>query len=334
MDFGRVDNPDEIDFTLPPDDRLTEDLFDSLKGVKTNPLQLYVGCTSWGRKDWIGKLYPRGAKDKDLLGYYVKQFNTIELNALFYNLQPKQVIEKWASLARAASFAAGSVSQENSPRKHEFRFCPKFSNTISHIQQLKNVVLDTDRFLDHMLHFGENLGPSFLQLSDNFAPNRATVIQDYVRQLPRDFKVCVELRHADWFREGVRAGRSGESGGNAVSDTWRLLQELGIGTVITDTSGRRDCLHMKLTTPVAFIRFVSNNMHPTDFLRLDAWAERINTWAGKGLREVYFFIHSHDEFYAPDLCKYAVEQFNKTCGTDLKPPVLSDIGVGGNLSLF
>lgn len=307
MDFGRVDNPDEIDFTLPPDDQLTEDLFDSLKGDKNVPLQLYIGCTSWGRKDWIGKVYPRGAKDKDLLGYYVKQFNTIELNALFYNLQPKQVIEKWASLAQ-----------------HGFRFCPKFSNTISHIQQLKNVVPDTDRFLDHMLSFGDNLGPSFLQLSDNFAPNRASVIQDYVRQLPRDFRTCVELRHADWFREGR----------SEVSDTWRLLQELGIGTVITDTSGRRDCLHMKLTAPVAFIRFVSNNMHPTDFLRLDAWADRINTWAGKGLREVYFFIHSHDEFYAPDLCKYAVEQFNKTCGTKLKAPVLSDIGVGGNLSLF
>lgn len=324
MDFGRVDNPDEIDFSLPPDDRLTEDLFNSLKGRENHPLQLYIGCTSWGRKDWIGKVYPRGAKDKDLLGYYVRQFNTIELNALFYNLQPKQVIEKWASLARAA-YSAGRG------RQHDFRFCPKFSNTISHIHQLKNVVADTDRFLDHMLSFGENLGPSFLQLSDNFAPNRAAVIQDYVRQLPRDFTACLELRHADWFSEGV--GALGKNG-SEVSNTWRLLQELGVGTVITDTSGRRDCLHMKLTAPVAFIRFVSNNMHPSDFLRLDAWAERINTWAGKGLREVYFFIHSHDEFYAPDLCKYAVGQFNKTCGTDLKPPVLSDIGVGGNLSLF
>lgn len=108
MDFGKVGNPDNIDFSMPPDDVVTEEMFVKYKTDQQLPFRLYVGCTSWGRKDWIGKVYPKGTKDKDLLAHYVKQFNCIELNALFYNLQPKTVIEKWAALADPS-----------------FRFCPQ-----------------------------------------------------------------------------------------------------------------------------------------------------------------------------------------------------------------
>ena len=79
---------------------------------------------------------------------------------------------------------------------------------------------------------------------------------------------------------------------------------------------------MKLTTPLAFIRFVGNNMHPTDFTRIDSWVERIKTWIDKGLKEIYFFIHNHEELNSPELCKYAIEQFNKRCNTKLKVPEL------------
>jgi uncharacterized protein YecE (DUF72 family) len=265
MDFGKLDSIKGIDFSLPPDHRITDDLFARLKNNTEEPLNIHVGCAKWGRKDWIGKLYPKGAKEKDFLEHYVRHFNSIELNALFYNLQPKPIIQRWASLA-----------DEN------FRFCPKFTNTITHLHQLKNADRETDLFIDHMLQFGQGLGYSFLQLSDQFAPNRVEILQNYIQALPRDFRTCVELRHEDWFRESAIA-----------SETYELLRELQVGSVITDTSGRRDCLHMKLTAPVAFIRFVGNNLDPSDFTRIASWADRIKTWIDKGLREIYFFIHNH-----------------------------------------
>jgi hypothetical protein len=40
------------------------------------------------------------------------------------------------------------------------------------------------------------------------------------------------------------------------------------------------------------------------------------------LKEIYFFIHNHEELNSPELCRYAIEQFNKKCGTNLKVPVL------------
>jgi uncharacterized protein YecE (DUF72 family) len=133
----------------------------------------------------------------------------------------------------------------------------------------------------------------------------------------------VELRHEGWF------------GTAAVRETWELMFELGIGAVITDTPGRRDVLHMRLTAPVAFIRWVGNNLHPTDFRRIDEWGERLRTWVDKGLREVYFFVHDHEELYSPELARYAVEVFNGKLGTEVRPPqLIGDEPPAKELTLF
>ncbi|MBN9379966.1 MAG: DUF72 domain-containing protein [Chitinophagaceae bacterium] len=291
MEFGKVQHPDKIDFSLPPDDIMTDELLKGLGAGVGGDLQVHVGASRWRIKEWVGTVYPPKTKEKDFLAQYVRQFNTIELNAMWYNLQPKDVIEKWAALAGDG-----------------FRYCPKYSNTISHELQLKDAGKDTDLFVDHMRHFGRTLGPSFLQLSDGFGPDRTALLHHYLRQLPGDLRTCVELRQESWFT------------GGAHQDTWRLFRDLGVGTVITDTSGRRDVVHMRLTAPIAFIRFVSNSGHPTDFPRIDAWADRIGSWVEKGLREVYFFVHANNEVHTPALATYAIEQLNKKCGTHLRPP--------------
>jgi uncharacterized protein YecE (DUF72 family) len=305
MEFGKVQHPERIDFQLPPDDPMTDELLNGLRAASTDDLKIHIGATRWRIKEWVGTVYPKKTKEKDFLSQYLQQFNTIELNAMWYNLQPIDIIEKWAALA-----------------DKNFRYCPKFSNTISHELQLSHAERDTDLFIDHMRHFGENLGASFLQLSDGFGPDRAVLLQQYLRRIPRDFRTCVELRQESWF------GRADHR------STWDVFRELGIGTVITDTSGRRDVMHMRLTTPVAFIRWVSNNGHLTDHPRIDAWAERIGDWVKRGLREIYFFVHSSDETFTPPLVAYTIEQLNKTCGTNLRPPTIHREDEAKPLTLF
>ncbi len=310
MEFGRTAHIEEIDFALPPDDPMNEALWERLRPEKRLPTRLYVGCTQWGRTDWVGKVYPKGTKQKDFLAHYVHQFNCIELNTLFYSLQSKEVIQRWASLADAG-----------------FRFCPKLSESISHKLQLRNAGSETALFIDHLQAFGEKLGPTFLQLSEGFGPGLAHVLQEYINSLPPDFRLCVELRHKDWFapaRSAVGIRSTGESGAAAaIKDSYRLLAEKGLGTVITDTAGRRDVVHMRLTAPVVFIRWIGNSLHPTDFTRIGEWARRIKAWMDKGMQEIYFIVHNHNELLAPDLARYAVEEFNAVCGTTLKPPKLT-----------
>ena len=100
------------------------------------------------------------------------------------------------------------------------------------------------------------------------------------------------------------------------------MKELGVTSIITDTAGRRDVMHMKLTTPKAFIRFVGNSLHPTDFKRIDDWVERIAIWLDQGLQTLYFFMHQHDELFSPEASKYLIDELNKKCKLKLHPPKL------------
>ena len=293
MDFGRVDDIDIVDFTFPDDHRITTQLFKDLKKNKDKP-EVYIGCAKWGRKDWIGKLYPPKTKETEFLNHYTQHFNSIELNALFYRLFPKTTIEKWANAA-----------------DEDFRFCPKFTNIITHIKRLNNCGKETDALLDTYSAFGKKLGTSFIQLDDRFAPKFAERIQQYLKSLPRDFDVAIEFRHPEFCIDSPK-----------VNETYEVMRELGVSSVITDTAGRRDVMHMKLTTPKAFIRFVGNSLHKSDYQRIDDWINRIDMWLNSGLQTVYFFIHQHDELYSPELSSYMIEKLNKQCGLNVKPPKL------------
>lgn len=294
MDFGRVPDVDIVDFSMPPDHALTNRLLKDLKKNKKGKPEIYIGCAKWGRKDWIGKLYPPKTKEADFLKHYVEHFNCIELNAMFYRLFPKSTVEKWAALAG-----------------DNFRFCPKFTNVITHIKRLNGVEKETDNLLDTYAAFGNKLGTSFIQLDDRFAPKYADRIITYLQSLPRDFDVAIEFRHPGFSIDTPE-----------VNDVYAAMKQLGVSSIITDTAGRRDVMHMKLTTPTAFIRFVGNSLHASDYQRIDDWINRIDTWLDSGLQTLYFFIHQHDELYSPELSSYMIDKMNKQCGLQVKAPKL------------
>ncbi|EHQ28792.1 DUF72 domain-containing protein [Mucilaginibacter paludis] len=294
MEFGRVSLEElaKIDFNLPPDPELT------IRTLKAAPhqkqLQVHVGCAKWGRKEWVGKIYPEKTKDANFLDEYVKHFDCIELNATFYQVYGASTIEKW---------------KQKAMQNPGFRFCPKFSQSISHIKRLKNAEEVTTSFYEGIMAFGDLLGPLFLQLSDNYTPKSLPELKMYLQHLPKDVPVFVELRHKDWYAvPDIR------------NEVFEMFSELNIGAVITDASGRRDCVHMELPTPHAFIRFVGNSLDPTDYTRVDEWVQRIKQWQQDGLQSVWFFMHQHDERYSPELCDYVVDQLNKALGLDLMRP--------------
>jgi uncharacterized protein YecE (DUF72 family) len=101
-----------------------------------------------------------------------------------------------------------------------------------------------------------------------------------------------------------------------VFNLFRLLNK---GAVITDVSGRRDILHMEVTVPEVFIRFIGNgaDFREHNYARIDAWAERIKLWQDNGLKKAYFFLHQHDERESVRMAVYAIKAFNKVLGTDI-----------------
>ena len=297
MDFGKIEEKElaQIDFTLPAEPPENKAVLKKGKG-KT---KFFIGCAKWGRKDWIGKLYPKGTKEKDFLHYYATQFNSIEFNGFFYNIHSREQVEKWV-----AAVPKG------------FLFCPKFTQSITHLRRLKNAKAEVDAFLDVVSAFGKHLGPVFLMPHPQMGVKHLATIEEFLDDMPKDVDVFLELRHEEWYKD--------KQGYNP--ELYNYLRTHKRGTIITDSAGRRDCVHMHLSTPECFIRFVGNGLHPTDYTRIDEWVQRIKLWMDEGLQTCYFFMHQHEELHSPELIKYFIEQMNKNCGTNIQQPVIQNEG--------
>ena len=81
---------------------------------------------------------------------------------------------------------------------------------------------------------------------------------------------------------------------------------------------------MYLTVPKTIVRFVGNSLHETDFTRVDDWIARMKYWLDKGMEELYFFMHMHDEAKSPELTVYMVDKLNAVCGLQLTKPKFID----------
>ncbi|GAA4326517.1 DUF72 domain-containing protein [Mucilaginibacter gynuensis] len=261
-----------------------------------DPLRIFIGAPKWSEKNWKGIIYPVKAPADQFLSLYSRQFNTVEFGATFYNAYDAEAISRWTAQVAASP---------------DFRFCPKFPQSISHICRLLNAEEHTARFYQSLSDFGEQLGPLLLQLSDNFSPKSLPNLRNFLEELDLTVKVSVEIRHKDWFADTA-----------ARKELFDLLRGLHVGTVISDTTGRRDCVHMELTTGDAFIRFVGNNLDPTDYQRLDNWVERIAQWGDQGLQSLWFFLHQNNERFVPQACVYFIEKLNTRLGIAVKAPEL------------
>jgi uncharacterized protein YecE (DUF72 family) len=248
MQFGKVDDPGKIKFELPEDHPGTAQLLARNK-IKA-PMKIYVGCAKWNKQD-LKNFYPKGTKDE--LVYYATQFNCIELNATFYGAPSKEQVTSW---------------RLKTP--DDFRFFPKLTNTISHFKRLIEVKTPVDEFCDAISAFDEKLGMTFLQLHDNFKPKDIGRIEKFILEFPSGIPLAIEVRSVEWFSD------------EKVSEKfYHLLEKNDVTNIIVDTAGRRDMLHMRLTTPKAFIRYVGAN-HESDYNRLDDWLERIREWKKMG----------------------------------------------------
>nr|WP_298998744.1 DUF72 domain-containing protein [uncultured Allomuricauda sp.] len=287
MKFGKVEQPELIDFTIPADHPDTAGVL--AKNKDKGLSNIFVGCAKWNRQD-LKNFYPRGTKDE--LVYYSSQFNCIELNATFYRIFPAEQYEKW---------------YDKTPPN--FKFFPKMTNEVSHLRRLNDKVYDVvDRYLEVTSLLKEKLGSIFLQMHNNFNPKNWDRVVRFVEYWPKEFPLAMEFRHTDWFNDE-----------KVAQELYHLLEENGIANVLVDTAGRRDLMHMRLTNNEAFIRYVGAN-HESDYPRLDDWVKRLKAWELQGLRNIRFFVHQNLELESPLLSAYFIKNLNEAFGSELKIP--------------
>lgn len=297
MEFGKLQNVDDVNWALPQEDSKSVDFLHNLKS--TGPARFYVGSPTWGgSKEWVGTIYPPGAKKDDYLSYYCQSYSCIELNTSYYRIPSPEQTHKW-------------IDQVGD----EFLFCPKMPKDVSHT---KNGLADKSLlgvWFEFLQNLGPHVGPSFLQLPPHFDYSSKQALFHFLKQWPAEFQLSLEFRHSSWFQNRQILP--------ALAD---YLRTRNIGLVITDVAGRRDVLHTTLCADFTLIRFIGNDLHPSDHARMVEWAARLKAWSDAGLKRIFFFIHEPDDIKTPQMTQFAVKSLVEIAGADLQPLHFYNLG--------
>ncbi len=304
MDFGRTNNLSAIDFRLPPTHTSVKKV---LGGSNHARCKVYVGGVLWNDISFLGNIYPQNAKPKDYAKFYTQQFNCIELNSTHYRLPAIETIEKWTYQARA-----------------DFKFCPKIIKDVSHAPNLANIKPFMDEFLSNTRKFDTKLGLYLLQFPPALWLKRKQELIDFLANY-NGVPLAIELRHEDWFlKQNV----------TQLNALCNFFYKSNFSFVLTDTPLRRDLLHMRLTNKKTMVRFLAHDLHETDFERITEWLAVIKAWMDEGLEEIYFFIHSPNHIYMPELVSFFIKELKNKTGINLLVPKLFDSNNEKEKNLF
>jgi len=287
MEFGKLNQITDVNWQIPKDDPLSLSFLQSLP--KSGSVQVHMGAPAWSHKEWIGRIYPEKTKASAFLHHYSRHFDCIELNTTHYQIPTSEKAAKWVS----------DVPES-------FLFCPKLYQGISHSP---NGLVDSSllkewyRFLNDL---GSNLGPCFIQLSPHFDYSFKGLLFQFLQQWPKQFELCLELRHPSWFQDG-----------KILPALTQYLQKEGIGLVITDVAGRRDVLHTSISADFLILRFIGNDLDSSDFTRADQWSQRFSQWADQGLKKIFLIVHEPSDIHIPEMAQYFAQRLNQDLNLNL-----------------
>ncbi len=144
-----------------------------------------IGCSGWAYKDWKGRFYPDGLKDKDRLAFYAGRFDTCEINASFYRLPSEAAVEAWREAAPDG-----------------FLYAWKISRFLSHNKKLNEPADSMNLIFGRMAPLRDHEGPALLQLPPMLRRNDER-LEGFLRRLPKRTRCTVEFRHDSWYDPAV-----------------------------------------------------------------------------------------------------------------------------------
>ncbi|RFS15006.1 DUF72 domain-containing protein [Emticicia sp. C21] len=149
-------------------------------------MNYFIGCSGFSNKDWKGFFYPDNLLSKDYLVYYAEHFNAIEINSTFYRKPTAKTLQNWYAQTPA-----------------DFLFFIKIPQTITHINQLKNVRQEIAEFCKHIGNsLKEKLGGFLFQFPPSFVCDKEN-LSNVLNGLNSRFLNVVEFRHKSWWNESV-----------------------------------------------------------------------------------------------------------------------------------
>jgi uncharacterized protein YecE (DUF72 family) len=164
-------------------------------------MDLYVGTSGYSYKEWKGSFYPEKIPAKEMLSYYSERLSTVEINATFYRMPQKSMLENW---------------KEQVPKN--FRFSLKAPQRVTHFKRLKDTEEETKYFLEMAAVLEDQLGVILFQLPPNMKKDLPR-LESFLNQLPQQPRAAFEFRHPTWFDDDVLDLLRSRNHAFCISDT-------------------------------------------------------------------------------------------------------------------
>jgi uncharacterized protein YecE (DUF72 family) len=153
---------------------------------RSNLPPVRVGTSGWHYLSWRGPFYPESGKPKDFLPFYIKHFDTAELNTPFYRTPTLEAVRSWA---------------EQTP--DHFIFAWKASKFITHWKRLTESCVNSLELMEERLDIlGQKAGPVLFQLPPKMTLNRER-LAGFLKLLSPGRRYTFEFRHPSWYEPAV-----------------------------------------------------------------------------------------------------------------------------------
>ena len=218
-------------------------------------MRAWIGTSGWVYGDWRGRVYPKEVKDRDRLAWYATRFPTVEINASFYRLPPRETFDRWRT--------------QTPP---DFCFAVKMSRYVTHIRRLRETAEGLELFWEAAAGLGAKRGPLLVQLPPTLRAD-IDLLDAFLDAMRPDARAAFEFRHSSWDTEDVR----------------RRLAATGAAWVLADRPGAVVPLHV--TAAWSYARFHQGRRASAGYPRakLRRWADRL---ASMPVEELFVYFNN------------------------------------------
>jgi uncharacterized protein YecE (DUF72 family) len=215
----------------------------------------FVGVSGFSYPGWKGRFYPKELKSDELLGYYSRRLNSVEINSSFYASPGAAMVKGWSSKTGAG-----------------FKFAFKGPRQITHILKLGKGASEAAERMSQVLGLlGPRRGPVLFQLPPYLRQDLA-LLDTFLTETRGIEDRVFEFRHESWLGK----------------PTYQLLERHGAGFCIAETEEMKP--EFQVTGGLAYLRLRKESY---DGKSIDQWADKISKLA-EGARECYAYLR-HDE---------------------------------------
>lgn len=237
---------------------------------------IHIGTSGWNYKHWLGPFYPETFPAKQMLAFYAKHFDTVEINATHYHLPDFSAFNNW---------------RETVP--DDFVFAVKASRFTTHMKKLKSPKASTEKFFVRVEKLRDKLGPILFQLPPRWKVN-VPRLKAFLSAMPRGHRYTFEFRDESWF----------------IDEVYDVLRAHNTALCFYHQMGYDS--PQEVTADFIYVRLHGTESkyggsYPDSALK--QWARRIRRWQ-KDSKDVYFYFNNDPEGHAVRNAKRLRETVN------------------------